>query len=334
MANNLIVCGGTFDHFHKGHEKFLSYAFSLGKKVIIGVTGDQYARNSKSEVGSLGGIENFEKRKQAVLEFIKKEKVLNEVEIVEINDLFGPTLFKDLLIDGIVVSDDSKKGADIINQKRKELGLASLKIFIAPAVYAEDGKLISSLRIRNGEINRVGKLYIKPVWLKTDLVLPENLREEFHKPFGELEDIKNLNIPKNSLVITVGDETSKKFNESLIKQNISVVDFKIARKEAFSSFADLGFSGDEKVITAENPAGHITYDLFSKALDILKSGFKGRIILKVAGEEDLAVLPLILASPLNTIIYYGQPGAGLIKVLVSEVNKEYTYNLASKLRPI
>ncbi len=35
MVNNLVVCGGTFDHFHKGHEAFLKYVFSVGKKSII-----------------------------------------------------------------------------------------------------------------------------------------------------------------------------------------------------------------------------------------------------------------------------------------------------------
>lgn len=334
MANNLIVCGGTFDHFHKGHESFLKLAFPLGSKVIVGITSDQYAGNSKLEARSLIGIETFEKRKGAVSEFIKREKVLDKTEIIKIEDLFGPTLAKDLLIDAIVVSEDTKKAAEIINQKRKELGLVPLEIIIAPVVHAEDGKPISSARIRNGEINRDGKLFVNPIWLKTDLVLPENLREEFHKPFGELGDVKDLNIPNDSLIITVGDETSKKFNESSIKQNISVIDFKIARKEAFSSFADLGFKGTEKVIIAENPAGHITHELFSKVFDIFKSGLDKRIILKITGEDDLAVLPLILAAPLGTAIYYGQPNEGLVGVLVSEELKEKVYKLASKFKPI
>lgn len=333
MANNLIVCGGTFDHLHKGHESLLKLAFSLGNKVVIGVTSDKYVRSSKLEVGSLKGIESFEKRKQAVLEFIAKEKALNKTEVVEINDLFGPTLSKDLLISTIVVSDDTKKGADIINQKRKELGLGPLEVFIAPIFMSEDGMIMSSARIRKGEINRMGRAYINPLWLKKDLILPENLRLELARPFGEIvENVKRND--DDSYIVTVGDATTKKFNESSIQQNISVVDFKIARKEAFSSFSDLGFLEKEAVVMINNPAGHITHDVFSKVLDIFKSGSDQRIILKIEGEEDLVVLPLVLAAPLNTIIYYGQPDLGLVKILVSEDCKEQAYSLVLKFRPI
>ena len=118
MPNNLIVCGGTFDHFHKGHEAFLNYVFSVGKKYLVGITSDNYVKNSKFRIQNPEFIEPFEKRKESVLEFVKKEKALNKVEIIKIEDLFGPTLSKDLVIDAIVVSQDSKDGADIINQKK------------------------------------------------------------------------------------------------------------------------------------------------------------------------------------------------------------------------
>ena len=72
MDNNLVVCGGTFDHLHKGHTSLLKLAFSLGQKVVIGVTSDQYVRSSKLEAGSLRATESFEKRKQSVLEFVEK----------------------------------------------------------------------------------------------------------------------------------------------------------------------------------------------------------------------------------------------------------------------
>src|SRR3989344_2651128 len=339
MVNNLIICGGTFDHFHKGHKEFLSYALALSKNLIVGVTSNDYVRNSKLKTQSSKLIEDYEIREKNLEEFLAQKKVLNKVEIIKIKDLFGPTLSKDLVIDAIVVSQDSKDGADIINQKRKELKLAALKVFVVPPVNSEDGKLISSARIRNGEINRAGRLYVKPVWLQKDLILPKDLREEFHKPFGGLfKAITDSNILKKSLIIAVGDETSRNLNKLAVNQRITVVDFKVARKKKFSSFLDLGFSGNEKVVFANNPAGHMTHDLFSKILDIFKFSFSKRIILKIAGEEDLAVLPLILAAPLDTVIYYGQPPlrsasyagqAGIIKVVVTEQRKERAYDLAS-----
>lgn len=342
MANNLVVCGGTFDHFHKGHESLLKLSLSLGNKVVIGVTSDKFVRSWKVDDRSWKQIEPFEKRKRAVLEFVKKEKASNKTEIVKIEDLFGPTLDKDLHIDVIVVSENTKKGAEIINDKRKELGLKDLKILIVPLSLAEDGKLISSARIRNGEINRIGKLYVKQSWLKEDFVLPEDLRQEFKKPLGELvSDVPKDNDPFGDvLVITVGDAATKKINESSVRQNISVVDFKIARKERFSSFSELGFLGGEKVIAVNNPAGRVTSDLTLAISKIFESDFENRIIIKIIGEEDLAVLPLILLAPLNTIIYYGQPllrqgsagQAGLVKVVVSEDSKNKAYNLFLKLK--
>jgi pantetheine-phosphate adenylyltransferase len=333
MAYNLVVCGGTFDHFHQGHRTLLKQAFSLGKKILIGVTSDNYVRKLKFKTLNFEQIESFEKREKSVLYFINEEKVSKKTEVIKIDDLFGSTLSKDLLIDVIVVSGNTKKGAEIINQKRSELGLSCLKIFVSPFVKAEDGEIISSEKIRNGEINREGKLYVKKMWLEKDLVLPEELKAEFKKPFGEIIRNVERNI-NNPYVISVGDATTKRFNENSISQNISVVDFKIARKEIFSSFSELGFFNDIKTIVIDNPAGHIAHDLFLKILNIFKLEINNKIVLRIMGEEDLVVLPLILVAPLGTVIYYGQPGVGLVKVVVSERIKEKAHNLALKFRPI
>jgi len=331
MVNNLIVCGGTFDNFHKGHKEFLKYAFSLGEKVIIGVTSDTFVKSLKSGIQNSGSIEPFEKRKRAILEFIRKEKIINNVQILKIDNLFGPTLSESLL-NGIVVSKNTKRGAEFINQERKKLGLNPLKIFIAPIIKAEDGKIISSERIRNGEINREGKLYVKSAWLKMDLILPKTLRKEFKKPFGVLINDVLKHQSKFNWVVSVGDVTTKRLNQLSVNQKISIIDFKVARKQTFSSFSGLGFLGNETVITADNPAGYITHDLFLKSLNIFESNFKKRVILKVAGEEDLAVLPLILVAPLGAIIYYGQPGQGIMGVEVSEKIKGIAFRLVDKFK--
>ena len=329
MVNNLIVCGGTFDHFHKGHRIFLEHALSLSNKIIIGLTSNEYVWSSKLSIQNSKLIEDYEARKKGLEDFLIQKKVQDRTSVLKINDLFGPTL-SESLIDGIVISKNTKKGAEIINQKRKKLNLNPLRIFISPSVNARDGKFISSARIRNGEIDREGKLYIKPVWLKINLILPEILRKEFKKPFGTLI----VNVPKRqnhfNWIVSVGDVTTKKLNQLSINQKISVIDFKVARKKTFSSFSDLGFFGNETVITAENPAGHIMHDLFSKSLDIFESDFEKRVIFKIIGEEDLVVLPLALAAPLGTIIYYGQPGQGIMQVEVSEEIKKIAFGLVDR----
>jgi pantetheine-phosphate adenylyltransferase len=330
MVNNL-VCGGTFDHFHKGHREFLRYAFSIGKKNVIGLTSNEYIRKTKNKKQKT--IEDYEIRRKSLEEFLLQNKVQDRVAILKIDDLFGSTLSKDYQIDAIVVSKESEGGANIINQKRKELNLPPLKVFIAPFVKSEDEKIISSERLRKGEINREGRLCINPLWLRKDLILPEDLKNELKKPFGKIVD----GIEKKrgmSCVITVGDATTKRFNDNRIGQNISAVDFMVARKEAFFSLRELGFSGNELVFTVSNPASHIMHGLLSKISEIFGSNLNREIVLKITGEEDLVVLPLILAAPLGTIIYYGQPDVGLVKVLVSENSKKRAYNLVTKFRPI
>lgn len=331
MRFNIVVCGGTFDHFHKGHKSFLRFILSSSNKIILGLTTEGYVRNKKLN----SSIESYRERKNSIEEFFEKENALSRLEIEPINNLFIPKKWERLKIDAIVVSQDTRKGAQIINQDREKRGLPQLKIIVAPVIFTDSNKNLSSLRIRKGEINREGEPYVNPLWLKKDLQLPENLRKEFKKPFGELfKQIKALLIDKNSLMITVGDVTTKMFNEKSLGQDISIIDFKVARKKKFSNVQELGFSGSEVLLKVNNPAGYITSDLFRKLAEIFKSERKGKIVLQINGEEDLAVMPLVLLSGLNTIIYYGQPGEGLVKVVVSEISKNKAYSLASKLKPI
>ena len=57
-----------------------------------------------------------------------------------------------------------------------------------------------------------------------------------------------------------------------------------------------------------------------------------KVVIKVNGEEDMAVIPVVLASPLGYEIYYGQPGKGVVKIIVTEKIKGEIKNLISKFR--
>ena len=41
----LVAMAGTFDALHRGHRKLLKQAFTIGRKVMIGVTTDEFARS-------------------------------------------------------------------------------------------------------------------------------------------------------------------------------------------------------------------------------------------------------------------------------------------------
>lgn len=326
-----IVCGGTFDLLHKGHKSFLSKILELTDNLILGLTSDKFASQKEGE------HESYEARKQNVEKFVSTFN--KRVEIVPIDDMFGPLISDDLSPDAIALTEETKSSLDSINKKRSELGLVSLKPIIIPMEKAEDGKIISSTRIRRGEINRDGRLYLSPNWKGKMLVLPDDLREELHRPFGPI-----LNSPPDDIdpskTIVVGDVSSKLFNEKKINPSLSIIDFRVHRQKKFDRLEQLGF--DPTAITKEvkNDASTIAPELFSAIKQAMDS--KNQTVILVDGEEDLAVVPCLLISPLGFSIYYGQPARiasqsvaggpdqGLVEVRVTEESKEKAYGLAER----
>lgn len=318
----LLVCGGTFDLLHNGHKSFLTELFSKSEKVIIGLTSDSYTANIKGVEA-----ENFKTREKHLINFINSLAVAAQYEIVEINDTYGSLLDRNFLPEAIAATKETQSGAEIVNEKRKELGLNELPILIFEMEKAEDGDPISSTRIRNGEIDREGRLYIRPSWRNRNLILPDGLRAKFARPFGEVLDM----IPKiidASKVIAVGDVTVRKFNENKVNQFLSIVDFNVGREKKFNNLGDLGFPEKAAYQNIENPKGRINSQLFKSIGKVFKNNSSNIILIE--GEEDLAVVPVILLAPLGFTVFYGQPNKGLVKVLITEKIKNKVFDLVNK----
>ena len=153
MVTRMNIClGGTFYPLHKGHKTLLRKAFQLaGPKgsVFIGVTSASMAKKKKR-------IASFESRKQSIERFLTEENVIKQGIIQQISNKFGPTLNGDF--DAIVVSPETESTAEEINRKRKYLAKKPLQIIVIPFVLSEDGKTISSSRIRRKEINENGTM--------------------------------------------------------------------------------------------------------------------------------------------------------------------------------
>ena len=353
---NLVVCGGTFDHFNKGHREFLRYALSKSLKLLIGLTTDAYVK----EKNKTEGVDSYRIRKLQLEKFLKEEKALEKISITPIDSVFIPKIWESLPIEAIIVSENTVLGAEKVNLKRKEQKKYPLKIEVCPLIKNENNEYISSSKIRKGEIDSEGKSYINPLWLSHKLFISESVRAYVKMPLGKL--LKNNDIPEilkpasprgeqvqndngdpgsstrmtdNPYIITVGDVTTKTFNDLGFNQDISVIDFKVARKKKFSSLAGLGFSGGEKIFKVNNPAGCITPSLFKAISKIFKlKEDNQRIILQIEGEEDLSVLPLILGVPLGSVIFYGQPNEGIVMVNVSEKTKKVAYSLIDQFKKL
>lgn len=319
----LTVCGGTFDLLHLGHKEFIKDALNSSEKVILGITSNLYTQSFKNSFE----IEDFEVRKKAVEQFLDSIGARDRVEIVEIDSAYEPYLETSTDYQAIVVTKQTEKTALDINLKRKQNGISELDVINVFLKLAEDGDVISSTRIRNGEINRDGRLYVNPKWQNKTLFLPQNLRLTLQNPWGEiLKDIpRNLD---GSKVVVVGDATVQKFNEQNITQFLSIVDFLVQRKVKFDDLSQLGFvnqSGEN----VKNPPGSITWKLFEAVKQAFMKEKKGGKIILIEGEEDLAVLPVILVSPLGYSVFYGQPGQGMVRIYVTEENKEKAYQLTN-----
>ena len=143
-----VAVGGTFDKFHKGHRKLLDTAFELGSYVVIGVTSNEFG-------GLKGKIDPCNVR-MSNLKGLLENKHPN-YDIQQLNEPYGTTI-DDEEIDAIVVSEETEPTAFKINRIRKERGMKPIDIITIHMVLAEDGKPISSTRIRKGEIDRAGTI--------------------------------------------------------------------------------------------------------------------------------------------------------------------------------
>jgi len=151
MKFRKVAVGGTFDHLHDGHLALLRRAFEVGERVYLGVCSDEMVKSKGCRVQPLG------QRLGRLLETVFTEFGEERVEAVVIRDPYGPAI-SDPELEAIVVSPETRARAEEINRIRRERGLKELEILEVPFVLAEDGKPISSTRIRRGEIDPHGRL--------------------------------------------------------------------------------------------------------------------------------------------------------------------------------
>jgi GTP-dependent dephospho-CoA kinase len=138
------------------------------------------------------------------------------------------------------------------------------------------------------------------------LVLPEESRRLFKDPFGVLHRTFDTVLPEiaGHTVYSVGDVVTHNLQKHGITPDIAVIDGQTMRSPC-NRPPEL--SGE--CIHVENPPGTITDDLvraLTYAIDHTP------ITIMVDGEEDLAVIPLVIAAPESSIVLYGQPHKGVV----------------------
>jgi cytidyltransferase-like protein len=138
----VAALGGTFDQLHNGHRKLLTLAAaSCTESLVIGVTGEAILQNKTNAAD----IARYSTRVAGVESFLSLVKPSLKLNIVELQDPFGPTI-TDPKIEAIVVSSETIAGAHKINDIRVERGFNPLSILVSRR---SEAATLSSTFLRN-----------------------------------------------------------------------------------------------------------------------------------------------------------------------------------------
>ncbi|GAB1603370.1 bifunctional coenzyme A synthase-like [Argonauta hians] len=123
-----VVLGGTFDRIHTGHKVLLTCACLLSSRAVtIGVSDENFAaRKILSEL-----LEPLETRMDSVRNFIQCIKPTIKLDLVPLQDMYGPTV-TDSTMNCLVVTWETNKGATMINTERSNRGMPPLEVRVIP----------------------------------------------------------------------------------------------------------------------------------------------------------------------------------------------------------
>ena len=149
-----VALGGTFDPVHDGPRKLFDRAFELGD-VTVGLTTDELAPQTR-HVDRY--VRPYEARERDVEAEIAPIAASHGREFT-IRPLDAPTgIAVEPTFDALVVSPETRGGAERITEIRESRGRDPLEIVVVDHVLADDGDRISSTRILAGAIDEHGRL--------------------------------------------------------------------------------------------------------------------------------------------------------------------------------
>ncbi|SFB81607.1 hypothetical protein SAMN05444422_102172 [Halobiforma haloterrestris] len=159
------------------------------------------------------------------------------------------------------------------------------------------------------------------------LVLPDDLRSELKEPLGPIEtDADALLEDVGEPLIAVGDVVTYHLLEADCRPDVALVDERTERETVDEEIRDTVTEGTS--LEAVNPPAEITEDVVWALCEALERMEPTTIL--VDGEEDLVVLPAIVAAPLGASVVYGQPGEGMVHVRVTEEVREEVRDLLDR----
>lgn len=158
--------GGTFDRLHAGHKILLNHTLlATQSKLTIGVTDGEM--NRKKVLTEL--MEPTSKRIDILRQFIRDSDPTKEASIVPITDMYGPTV-TDASIDCLIVSEETHKGGNAVNQERAKRGLSELSVEVLGLVNDGEEEEDDEIKVSSSKARKklLGTL-LKPLQLKDHL---------------------------------------------------------------------------------------------------------------------------------------------------------------------
>ena len=141
-------------------------------------------------------------------------------------------------------------------------------------------------------------------------------------------DEAELDYNAQTRYITVGDVVSLTFRRHGVRPLLSVYDGSTERRE-MTDFAKL-VEGEMKEVVS-NPAGRITAEM----ADSIRRGIEGEVdLIRVEGEEDLALLPCLLYAEEGTVVVYGMPGRCMMAVEIDGAIRKRAAELVATMEEL
>lgn len=160
--------------------------------------------------------------------------------------------------------------------------------------------------------------------------LPPSLREEFGRPVGV--DVTAEEIKQHATqTIAVGDVVSLTVWENGTVPLLSVYDGYTERREHTDFARFVQRTGREETVV-ENPAGTVTSGLEEAVRNALQG--KTPRVIRVIGEEDLALLPCVLYAPEGAWVVYGWPGKGMKAVVTDADSRRWAGEMLGRMEEL
>jgi uncharacterized protein (UPF0218 family) len=161
------------------------------------------------------------------------------------------------------------------------------------------------------------------------LELPASLRSAFKAPLGAVyTDPAALLADAGEPVVAVGDVVTYHLRTVDHDPSVAVLDGKTKRDDVGEEIEAV-LSDRAARVPVENPQATLTEDLLAELRAAIDD--ESSVVLHVEGEEDLATLPAILATPLGGSIVYGQPDEGMVLVSVTADAKSEARELLKRM---